>query len=89
MVVYRGKNYERPPSEPLLSTDTDSVNGASAGAENTSQMPPQEHHKNLTAEEVEYNKLLDGLGPRFVEWWGTGVLPVSYTHLTLPTNREV
>uniref|UniRef100_A0A7C9AW45 CRM domain-containing protein n=1 Tax=Opuntia streptacantha TaxID=393608 RepID=A0A7C9AW45_OPUST len=77
MVVYRGKNYEGPPSEPLLSTDTASVNGASAGAENTSQMLRQEHHKNLTAEEVEYNKLLDGLGPRFVEWWGTGVLPVD------------
>lgn len=31
----------------------------------------------ITEEESEYNKLLDGLGPRFVEWWGTGVLPVD------------
>lgn len=31
----------------------------------------------MTEEEVEYNSLLDGLGPRFVEWWGTGVLPVD------------
>lgn len=77
MVVYRGKNYEGPPSEPLLSTDTASVNTASAAAENTSQMLPQEHRENLTAEEVEYNKLLDGLGPRFVDWWGTGILPVD------------
>lgn len=31
----------------------------------------------ITEEESEYNNLLDGLGPRFVEWWGTGVLPVD------------
>ncbi|KAB1212518.1 Chloroplastic group IIA intron splicing facilitator CRS1, chloroplastic [Morella rubra] len=31
----------------------------------------------MTEEEVEYNSLLEGLGPRFVEWWGTGVLPVD------------
>lgn len=31
----------------------------------------------LTEEEAEYNSLLDGLGPRFVDWWGTGVLPVD------------
>ena len=76
-MVYRGKNYEGPSSEPLLSTDTASVNSASAVAENTSQMLPQEHRENLTAQEVEYNKLLDGLGPRFVDWWGTGILPVD------------
>ncbi|ERN03972.1 hypothetical protein AMTRI_Chr13g85620 [Amborella trichopoda] len=31
----------------------------------------------LTEEEKEYNSILDGLGPRFVEWWGTGFLPVD------------
>ncbi|GLU13004.1 hypothetical protein SLE2022_296540 [Rubroshorea leprosula] len=31
----------------------------------------------MTEEEAECNSLLDGLGPRFVEWWGTGVLPVD------------
>lgn len=31
----------------------------------------------MTEAEAEYNSLLDGLGPRFVEWWGTGVLPVD------------
>lgn len=31
----------------------------------------------ITEAESEYNILLDGLGPRFVEWWGTGVLPVD------------
>jgi hypothetical protein len=35
--------------------------------------PPE----NLTEEEIEYNALLDGLGPRFVEWWGTGIPPVD------------
>ncbi|XP_074589741.1 chloroplastic group IIA intron splicing facilitator CRS1, chloroplastic-like [Curcuma longa] len=35
------------------------------------------HDKNLTEEEVEFNSLLDGLGPRFVDWWGTGILPVD------------
>ncbi|KAG6528509.1 hypothetical protein ZIOFF_010684 [Zingiber officinale] len=35
------------------------------------------HEKNLAEEEVEFNHLLDGLGPRFVDWWGTGILPVD------------
>lgn len=42
--------------------------------------PIVRHHKqaeNMTEEEAEYNSLLDGLGPRFVEWWGTGILPVD------------
>ncbi|XP_010549123.1 PREDICTED: CRM-domain containing factor CFM3, chloroplastic/mitochondrial [Tarenaya hassleriana] len=33
--------------------------------------------KNMTEEEVEFNSLLDSLGPRFHEWWGTGVVPVD------------
>nr|KYP69702.1 hypothetical protein KK1_008903 [Cajanus cajan] len=37
----------------------------------------QEQPKNVTEAEVEYNALLDELGPRFVEWWGTGILPVD------------
>ncbi|XP_028787005.1 CRM-domain containing factor CFM3, chloroplastic/mitochondrial [Neltuma alba] len=42
--------------------------------------PVVRNHKqaeNMTEEEAEYNGLLDGLGPRFVEWWGTGILPVD------------
>ncbi|XP_028800152.1 CRM-domain containing factor CFM3, chloroplastic/mitochondrial isoform X2 [Neltuma alba] len=39
----------------------------------TNQVWPE----NMTAEEAEYNHLIDGLGPRFVEWWGTGILPVD------------
>ncbi|KAF3438566.1 hypothetical protein FNV43_RR21329 [Rhamnella rubrinervis] len=34
-------------------------------------------HQKMTEEEAEFNSLLDELGPRFVEWWGTGVLPVD------------
>ncbi|OIW03640.1 hypothetical protein TanjilG_22297 [Lupinus angustifolius] len=37
----------------------------------------EEQSENMTEEEAEYNALLDGLGPRFVEWWGTGILPVD------------
>uniref|UniRef100_A0A2C9WGL7 CRM domain-containing protein n=1 Tax=Manihot esculenta TaxID=3983 RepID=A0A2C9WGL7_MANES len=33
--------------------------------------------ENMTEEEAEFNHLLDGLGPRFEEWWGTGILPVD------------
>lgn len=36
-----------------------------------------EYDENMTEEEAEYNGLLDGLGPRFVDWWGTGILPVD------------
>lgn len=31
----------------------------------------------ITEEEAEYNLLLDGVGPRFFDWWGTGFLPVD------------
>lgn len=33
--------------------------------------------QNMTEEEAEFNSLLDELGPRFDEWWGTGILPVD------------
>lgn len=33
--------------------------------------------ENMSEEEAEFNHLLDGLGPRFIDWWGTGVLPVD------------
>lgn len=35
------------------------------------------YSESMTEEEAEYNCLLDGLGPRFVDWWGTGLLPVD------------
>ncbi|XP_062118130.1 CRM-domain containing factor CFM3, chloroplastic/mitochondrial [Humulus lupulus] len=33
--------------------------------------------QNMTEEEAEFHRLLDDLGPRFDEWWGTGVIPVD------------
>ncbi|KAI0522821.1 hypothetical protein KFK09_005206 [Dendrobium nobile] len=33
--------------------------------------------ESMTEEEAEYNLLLEELGPRFVDWWGTGILPVD------------
>ncbi|XP_072995307.1 CRM-domain containing factor CFM3, chloroplastic/mitochondrial [Typha latifolia] len=36
-----------------------------------------ESAESMTEEEVEYNRMLDELGPRFVDWWGTGILPVD------------
>lgn len=56
----------------------DNGNGAISTSEkiepvSTNPVPAE----NLTEEEVEYNSLLDGLGPRFVDWWGTGWLPID------------
>lgn len=31
----------------------------------------------MTEEERECDQLLNELGPRFVDWWGTGILPVD------------
>ncbi|GAB4839594.1 hypothetical protein Ancab_029117 [Ancistrocladus abbreviatus] len=47
------------------------------GQQSSVSIMHQERLENMTEEEVEYNDLLDGLGPRFVDWWGTGVLPVD------------
>ncbi|XP_009360154.2 CRM-domain containing factor CFM3, chloroplastic/mitochondrial [Pyrus x bretschneideri] len=55
-----------------------SGNEATSGPDNTEQalkIPERDH--NMTEEEAEFHSLLDDLGPRFVEWWGTGVLPVD------------
>ncbi|KAI4331503.1 hypothetical protein MLD38_029688 [Melastoma candidum] len=35
----------------------------------------------MTEEEAEFNNFLDSLGPRFVDWWGTGILPVDADQL--------
>lgn len=36
-----------------------------------------QHTESMAEEEAEFNNLLDGLGPRFIDWWGTGLLPVD------------
>ncbi|PKA61453.1 Chloroplastic group IIA intron splicing facilitator CRS1, chloroplastic [Apostasia shenzhenica] len=37
----------------------------------------QKSAESMTEEETEFNLLLDDFGPRFVDWWGTGILPVD------------
>jgi hypothetical protein len=62
---------------------------ASSPAENGSQgndLPSQhanasqlnmQNTEDMTEEELEFNQMLDELGARFVDWWGTGILPVD------------
>ncbi|KAF7819879.1 CRM-domain containing factor CFM3, chloroplastic/mitochondrial [Senna tora] len=59
----------------LLKTTDSKV--TSSSEESKPVMRNQVQPVNMTADEAEYNSLIDGLGPRFVEWWGTGILPVD------------
>ncbi|PKI43856.1 CRM-domain containing factor CFM3, chloroplastic/mitochondrial [Punica granatum] len=93
MVVYRGANYNGPASRskpsarernaPSVFVYASANELAERNAEDASMISekpetmPCLNGESLTEEEIEYNKLLDGLGPRFDEWWGTGVLPVD------------
>ncbi|MED6132136.1 hypothetical protein PIB30_016348 [Stylosanthes scabra] len=63
MLVFRGKNYEGP--VPAYSERAEPV------------LMNQEQPVNMTPEEEEFDRMLDGLGPRFVEWWGMGILPID------------
>ncbi|KAI9173722.1 hypothetical protein LWI28_005407 [Acer negundo] len=59
-------------------TTSTNVNGATATpVKSGSVVSNLDHTKIMTEEEAEYNSLLDSLGPRFHEWWGTGILPVD------------
>ncbi|GMP33051.1 hypothetical protein CsSME_00006539 [Camellia sinensis var. sinensis] len=92
MVVFRGSNYEGPSQRPklmdgegdtLFVPDVSSADNQINSIVNSSpilektKMPISDRVENLTEEEAEYNGLLDGLGPRFEDWWGTGMLPVD------------
>ena len=92
MVVYRGTNYEGPVSRlqdaktgsdgsfipDVSSTARNTENGANSNTQNAPvAFIQQDSRENMTPEEVEFDALLDGLGPRFVDWWSTGVLPVD------------
>ncbi|KAJ1263967.1 hypothetical protein BS78_09G227100 [Paspalum vaginatum] len=50
--------------------------GLTAQQANASQLNMQ-NTEDMTEEELEFNQMLDELGPRFVDWWGTGILPVD------------
>lgn len=92
MVVYRGSNYEGPSSRsqsvneednalfvPDVSSDksiTKDNKSFNPVIENRNQVHPN-RVQSMTEEESEFNRVLDGLGPRFEDWWGTGVLPVD------------
>ncbi|KAL9239016.1 hypothetical protein vseg_013375 [Gypsophila vaccaria] len=75
MVVYRGTNYKGPPVDPA--DKASNQRDGSEAVETVLAETQYGHQPYLTAEEREYNDLLDELGPRFVEWWGTGLLPID------------
>ena len=93
MMVYRGNNYQGSSSGsqnnekegdgffvPEISSGslrTKDSDAASSMEKSDAIVRNQEQPENMTEEEAEYNALLDGLGPRFIEWWGTGILPVD------------
>jgi hypothetical protein len=51
-------------------------NDLSSQHANASQLNMQ-NTEDMTEEELESNQMLDELGPRFVDWWGAGILPVD------------
>lgn len=93
MMVFRGVNYAGPSSRSQsteISGDTLFVPDVSSANNNNNnnlierngdigatRTPMVAHTKSLTEEETEFNSVLDELGPRFHEWWGTGILPVD------------
>ncbi|CAA6661328.1 unnamed protein product [Spirodela intermedia] len=84
MVVYRGSSYKRPPrskliygqSNPMESSVIDGTSSVSSPSE-ISEQSYLNDAETMTEEEQECNQLLNELGPRFVDWWGTGILPVD------------
>ncbi|XP_027359436.1 CRM-domain containing factor CFM3, chloroplastic/mitochondrial [Abrus precatorius] len=56
---------------------TEDGNATSSVEKNEPVVRNREQPENMKEAEAEYNALLDGLGPRFVGWWGTGILPVD------------
>ncbi|KAL8260192.1 hypothetical protein R6Q59_028145 [Mikania micrantha] len=87
MMVYRGVNYEGPSSRPQSTGDTLFVPDVTSNNINNNNYyklitrngdaRPIPVTKSMTEEECEFNSVLDGLGPRFHEWWGIGILPVD------------
>ncbi|GJS84855.1 CRM-domain containing factor CFM3, chloroplastic/mitochondrial [Tanacetum coccineum] len=92
MMVYRGANYAGPSARPrsnekdgdaLFIPDVSSANSnlitktSDAVAASIATRTPVLADRTMTEEETEFSSVLDGLGPRFHEWWGTGTLPVD------------
>ncbi|XP_047329803.1 CRM-domain containing factor CFM3, chloroplastic/mitochondrial-like [Impatiens glandulifera] len=79
MVVYRGSNYAGP-SQIQRSTEVESDNletNTVLNPEKAKVVALSSRLETITEEEIECSSLLDGLGPRFEDWWGTGILPVD------------
>ncbi|KAK7358280.1 hypothetical protein VNO77_00207 [Canavalia gladiata] len=99
MWVYRGKDYQgRTQPDEKEGHDCLSLPDVSADGTMTLMSPEksegvlwnqEQAEENMTPEEVEFNRMLDGFGPRFVGWWGTGILPVDADLLppTVPGYR--
>ncbi|XP_075523399.1 CRM-domain containing factor CFM3, chloroplastic/mitochondrial [Primulina tabacum] len=91
MLVFRGTNYDGPILKPdrgngetnFVPTVSPAYNSAASNSNVSKPVVKNPYpvmtrrDEIMTEEEVEYNRLLDGLGPRFEDWWGTGVLPVD------------
>lgn len=93
MMVFRGVNYAGPSSrsqsferegDSLFVPDVTSASNSITRNEDTADSALEKSKpvrlgpaESMTEEEAEFNSLLDGLGPRFEEWWGTGILPVD------------
>ncbi|MED6205666.1 hypothetical protein PIB30_019787 [Stylosanthes scabra] len=103
MMVYRGANYQGPSSGsqhntkegdaffvPDVSSRTKDSEAASSSEKSEPIVWNRRQPENMTEEEAEYNALLDSLGPRFIEWWGTGILPVDADSLppTVPGRNR-
>ncbi|KAK7398913.1 hypothetical protein VNO78_10087 [Psophocarpus tetragonolobus] len=78
MWVYRGRNYQGPTQQSEKEGDRQisvMVESDIASLEKSEAVRWKE--ENMTLEEAEFNMMLDSFGPRFVEWWDTGILPVD------------
>lgn len=82
MWVYRGKSYQGP-------TNGNQLESKGGDEKSESVVLNQQQPENMTPEEAEFNRMLDDFGPRFVDWWGTGILPVDADLLppTIPGYR--
>lgn len=80
MWVYRGRNYQGLEQLSIkeggdqISVPADGDAASSLLEKSAAVMWKGE---NMTPEEVEFNRMLDDFGPRYFEWWGTGILPVD------------
>ncbi|GAA0156833.1 hypothetical protein LIER_14228 [Lithospermum erythrorhizon] len=91
MVVYRGSNYEGPSSRSHLvnpennsvfvpdvsATDNSTIQSSNDASLSQPKPVLSPRVRSMTEDEAELDGLLNSLGPRFEEWWGTGILPVN------------